>query len=124
MIFTTQSYGGGIAHDAIQRRRDATTGELYWVFDNKRFKNGFLHKEVNYRSLQVTGVNPTIDELQRWNQKTERDEDKGDDDENSKNSSIDGTHFFSYSQSLFFLSFLWFVFTFQSVFLCTQNVNV
>jgi hypothetical protein len=56
------------------------------MFDNKRFKNGFLLKEVNYRSLQVTGVNPTIDELQRWNQKAERDEDKADDDDNS----IDG----------------------------------
>lgn len=47
-----------------ERKFDKNTGERYESWRNMKFINGFLHKTMSIKSLQIDGVTPSIDELQ------------------------------------------------------------
>ena len=60
----------------LQTTRD-TDGERLYVFNNERFRNGFLHKQFSLKTLETNDVQPTLEELQAFQSNT----DGGDDED-------------------------------------------
>lgn len=52
--------------DFIDHRRDAHTGEMFSIYNNQHFKDGYIYKLFNLKSLDVHDVVPTLDELQKF----------------------------------------------------------
>ena len=38
----------------------------FWIFNNERYKDGYLFKELSVSSLDHEGINPTLDEITRF----------------------------------------------------------
>jgi transcription elongation factor SPT5 len=53
------------------------TGEFYHFFGGNKYKDGYLLKSVNIKSLEVNNVVPTLEELQRFQ---DRPSEKGEDE--------------------------------------------
>ena len=54
------------ASDVIDKRRDPHTGEMFAMYLNQRFREGYVYKSLNIKSLDVHDVVPTLDELQKF----------------------------------------------------------
>lgn len=52
--------------NAVHEGRMARTGEEYYMFENNRFRDGFVYKTVNVKSLQIDGIQPSLDELEKF----------------------------------------------------------
>ncbi len=61
--------------DHVERRRDHT-GEIFSLHEGQRFKDGFIYKVLNIKSLDVHDVMPTLDELQKFQEKRKDDDDE------------------------------------------------
>lgn len=46
--------------------RDGTLGESFEMVNNRRFKDGFLYKELLLRSLDTNNVTPSIEEMKKF----------------------------------------------------------
>lgn len=64
--------------ELIERRRDPNTAEYFEYFQGGRYKDGYLHKTVNLKSLDMINVVPTIDELARFQNRGDKDDDEDD----------------------------------------------
>ncbi|XP_024365722.1 putative transcription elongation factor SPT5 homolog 1 [Physcomitrium patens] len=50
----------------VERKRDGSTGELFDQFGGMMFKDGYLYKYVSLKTIDAKGVEPSLDELQRF----------------------------------------------------------
>lgn len=50
----------------VDRKRDATTGEVYDTFDSLLFKDGYLIKTVSMKTITASNIEPSFDELQKF----------------------------------------------------------
>ncbi|KAM7253344.1 hypothetical protein ACFE04_025962 [Oxalis oulophora] len=55
-------------HIRVERRRDQSTGDYFESIAGMLFKDGFLYKAVSLKSLSVQNINPTFDELEKFQQ--------------------------------------------------------
>lgn len=55
-----------IGSDVLDKRRDMFTGEMFAMHLNQRFRDGYVYKSLNVKSLEVHDVVPTLDELQKF----------------------------------------------------------
>ncbi|CAN0928559.1 Putative transcription elongation factor SPT5 homolog 1 [Linum grandiflorum] len=53
-------------HIRVERRRDSITGDYYENIAGMMFKDGFLYKTVSMKSLSVSNIKPTFDELEKF----------------------------------------------------------
>lgn len=60
--------------------RDNITGERFDVYKKDKFKDGFLYKAISLKSLETSGIVPTLDEIKKFQ---ERQSDDGYDDCNA-----------------------------------------
>jgi len=58
----------------VQRKRMPGAASLYDFFQNNYFANGFLIKELNIMGVSSEDVNPTIEELQRFEERKDADD--------------------------------------------------
>lgn len=54
------------AKDRLDRRLDPHTKEAYYVFEGHKFKDGYLLKTMNVKSLDAHNVVPSLEELQKF----------------------------------------------------------
>eukprot|EP01133_Synstelium_polycarpum_P016133 gene16133-19196_t len=57
--------------------------EVYYLFNNERYRNGFIHKQMRIKSVSSDGVVPTLEELTKFQDK--REDDYDDDGDNRLN---------------------------------------
>ncbi|KAG0615572.1 hypothetical protein M758_5G052200 [Ceratodon purpureus] len=50
----------------VERKRDGTTGELFDQFGGMMFKDGYLYKYVSLKTIDAKGIEPSLDELQKF----------------------------------------------------------
>lgn len=50
----------------VERKRDGSTGELFDQFGGMMFKDGYLYKYVSLKTIDAKGIEPSLDELQRF----------------------------------------------------------
>eukprot|EP00727_Mastigamoeba_balamuthi_P005430 m51a1_g1506 putative transcription elongation factor spt5 isoform x1 (1002) ;mRNA; f:378964-384785 len=55
----------GISKGDIQQKTDAKLGDVV-VWNNRRFANGYIIKSVSTTALEMQGVRPTLEQLQRF----------------------------------------------------------
>eukprot|EP01113_Clastostelium_recurvatum_P020602 TRINITY_DN2437_c0_g1_i1.p1 TRINITY_DN2437_c0_g1~~TRINITY_DN2437_c0_g1_i1.p1 ORF type:complete len:1057 (-),score=369.20 TRINITY_DN2437_c0_g1_i1:131-3301(-) len=60
---------------SVESKRDLNTGEWQDHFAGMRFKDGYLLKQLNIKSLDVNNIVPTIDELTRFQDRSARNAD-------------------------------------------------
>lgn len=60
----------------VENRRDPMTGDHFLKIHNMMFKDGLLYKSVSMRSVRTQNIQPSFDELQKFQQPNEN----GDDD--------------------------------------------
>ena len=49
-----------------QTKHDRFKGLTFYIWNNQKFRKGFLYKDLNIRSLITSGVTPTIEELEKF----------------------------------------------------------
>lgn len=57
-----------------ERKRDTSTHELYYQWNGMSFHNGFLHKSIAMRSIQLENVSPSLPEIQIFQINTQEDQ--------------------------------------------------
>jgi len=50
--------------ELLESRHDIGTGERSYLFAGQKFKDGYLIKTMNLKSLDVQGIAPTLDEVE------------------------------------------------------------
>jgi transcription elongation factor SPT5 len=50
----------------VERKRDGATGELFDQFGGMMFKDGYLYKYVSLKTIDAKGIEPSLDELQKF----------------------------------------------------------
>ncbi|KYQ92608.1 transcription initiation factor Spt5 [Tieghemostelium lacteum] len=58
----------------ITQRGNKTSGNIYYIFNNEKYQDGFLHKALRVSSIFTDGVQPTLEELAKFSQ--DKDSDK------------------------------------------------
>ncbi|XP_042514396.1 putative transcription elongation factor SPT5 homolog 1 [Macadamia integrifolia] len=53
-------------HIRVERRRDPVTGDYFENIDGLMFKDGFLYKTVSMKSISSQNIQPTFDELEKF----------------------------------------------------------
>eukprot|EP00698_Gefionella_okellyi_P004884 TRINITY_DN14515_c0_g1_i1.p1 TRINITY_DN14515_c0_g1~~TRINITY_DN14515_c0_g1_i1.p1 ORF type:complete len:1077 (+),score=274.28 TRINITY_DN14515_c0_g1_i1:233-3232(+) len=48
----------------VEKKRDAATGDLYYMYNGNRYMNGYLYKLVAIKTLDIGGITPSLQELQ------------------------------------------------------------
>ena len=49
-------------------------GELCYIYNKDKFKNGFVYKTVNLKTLDTVNIIPTIEEMQRFQEREDSEE--------------------------------------------------
>ncbi|XP_043719311.1 putative transcription elongation factor SPT5 homolog 1 [Telopea speciosissima] len=53
-------------HIRVERRRDPVTGDYFENIEGMMFKDGFLYKTVSMKSISSQNIQPTFDELEKF----------------------------------------------------------
>eukprot|EP00033_Pygsuia_biforma_P003148 GCRY01003455.1.p1 GENE.GCRY01003455.1~~GCRY01003455.1.p1 ORF type:complete len:727 (-),score=165.02 GCRY01003455.1:479-2659(-) len=70
-------------HALLEQRRDQDA-QVYYLFENNKYRDGFLIKDFLLKNLEVDGVTPSLEELQRFKHKDTDRADLGDDDDDAQ----------------------------------------
>jgi len=63
-----------------EKKRDARTGDLIYIYGGNRFKDGYLIKTVSLKVLEIGGIQPTLEELQKFESAIGKEGEEGDED--------------------------------------------
>lgn len=63
---------GDFAGGEISKKNDSHLGIQFTLFEGKKFFEGFLYKDVSFKSLQTQDVRPTLNELQLFGEVEDR----------------------------------------------------
>ena len=67
-LFNKEEYNG------VEKRHNPIFSKMFYTYNNMQFKNGFLYKQFPITNLLTKDINPTLEEIQKFEREGVRDE--------------------------------------------------